>query len=74
MNREDIIEIILLTGVCHDIEKFDPNKTFQENNIDSLDIFTILLSLEERLGIKFGEDEAKAIKGVEDIWKILSSR
>lgn len=74
MNHESIIEIIASTGVIYNLEKFDPNKTFQENNIDSLDVFTILLSLEEKLGIKFSENEANNIKGVEDILKILTLR
>ncbi len=74
MNRESIIEIIKSTGVIYNIEKFDFEKTFQENNIDSLDVFTILLSLEEKLEIKFNENEANSIKGVEDILKILSLR
>jgi acyl carrier protein len=74
MNRESIIEIIKSTGVIYNIEKVDSKKTFQENNIDSLDVFTILLSLEEKLEIKFNENEANSIKGVEDILKILSLR
>ena len=72
MNHDTIIELIASTGVIYNIEKFDPKKTFQENNIDSLDVFTILLSLEENLGIKFDENEANNIKGVEDILKILN--
>ena len=74
MNSESIVEIITSTGVIYNMEKFDPKKTFKENNIDSLDVFTILLSLEDKLGIKFNENEAVAIKGIDDILKIVSSR
>ena len=74
MNEEGMIEVIASTGVVHNMEKFDPKKTFHENNIDSLDVFTILLSLEEKLEIKFDENDAKTIKGIEDILKILNLR
>ena len=74
MNSESIVEIIASTGVIYNMDNFDAKKTFKENNIDSLDVFTILLSLEDRLGIKFDENEADAIKGIDDILKILSSR
>ncbi|MDU9048390.1 MAG: phosphopantetheine-binding protein [Candidatus Electrothrix sp. Rat3] len=52
---EKIIEIIKSTGVVKDITKYDPEKTFQDNGIDSLDTFTIFLAVEEQLGIKFSE-------------------
>ena len=74
MNSKTIVEIIASTGIIYDVEKYDPKKTFLENNIDSLDVFTILLLLEEKLGVKFDENEANAIKGIDDILKILSSR
>jgi len=74
MNSESIVELISSTGVIYNMDDFDPKKTFKENNIDSLDVFTILLSLEDKLGVKFDENEANAIKGVDDILKILSSR
>ena len=74
MNDESIIKIIASTGVIYNIDIFDPKKTFKENNIDSLDVFTILLSLEEYFKIKFDENEANSVKGIEDIAKILKSR
>ena len=53
INSNYIVDLIVSTGIIFNMEKFDPKKNFKENNIDSLDLFTILLALEEELNIKF---------------------
>lgn len=74
INSNYIVDLIVSTGVIFNMEKFDPKKNFKENNIDSLDLFTILLALEEELNIKFDENEANKIKSIDDILKILNSK
>lgn len=51
MTIEDIIAAIAETGVKQDMDNFDAAKTFEDNGIDSLDTFTILLALEEKTGV-----------------------
>lgn len=55
MTIEDMIVVITETGVNLDMDNFDADKTFEENNIDSLDIYTILLALEEKTGLSLEE-------------------
>lgn len=52
MTLEEVLAVIAETGVKTDMENFDVDKTLEENGIDSLDTFTILLALEERAGVQ----------------------
>ena len=62
------------TGVLSDMSKFDSAKTFKENGIDSLDVFTIYLAVEEQLGVNFSEEESQRIKSVDEMVAFLASR
>ncbi len=73
-NIENIIKIIHDTGVIDDITKFDPKKSFKENGIDSLDIFTVFLAVEEKLEVKFSEEESIQIKSANDMANFLKSK
>lgn len=59
-----VLEIIATSGLVDDMSKFDPNKTFRENGVDSLDVFSIFLAVEEQLGIKFSNEEVERIDSV----------
>jgi acyl carrier protein len=69
-----IVEIISSTGVVNDMTSFDANKTFKENGIDSLDVFTIFLAVEEQLGVKFSEEESGRLRSASEIVTLLNSR
>ena len=69
---ETVLEIIFNSDVLDNAGKFNPDLSFKENGIDSLDIFTILLAIEERLNIKFSENETIQIKSARDILNILN--
>lgn len=51
MTLDDVIAAIAETGVKSDMSDFDAEKTFEDNGIDSLDTYTILLALEEKTGV-----------------------
>lgn len=70
---EQILEAISGSGVVEDMSKFDPGKTFKENGVDSLDVFTILLAIEEKLEIQFSEEESNLIHSANDILKYKNS-
>lgn len=71
---EKIVEVISSAGVVDDMSKFDPNKSFKENGIDSLDVFTVFLAVEEQLGAKFSEEESTSVKSASEIVALLNSR
>jgi acyl carrier protein len=56
-----VMEAIAESGVMEDMSKFDPDKTFKENGIDSLDAMSVFLAVEEKFGIKFSEEEVGQI-------------
>lgn len=61
MTLDDVIAAIAETGVKSDMENFDADKTFEENGIDSLDTYTILLALEEKTGVPLEEVELEEV-------------
>jgi acyl carrier protein len=71
---EKILEIVSSAGVVDDMSKFNPNKSFKENGVDSLDVFTVFLAVEEQLGVKFSEEESTSIKSASEIVALLNSR
>lgn len=71
---DKLLEIVATTGVVEDIAKFDSKKSFKDNGIDSLDVFTVFLAVEEELGVKFSEEESTTITSLEQMKELLSSR
>lgn len=69
-----LLDILSTTGLVADLSNYDPEKSFAENNIDSLDVMTILLQVEETLAVKFTEDEVGRIRTLADIATVLSNR
>lgn len=67
-----IIEIVSGCGVVEDMAKFDPEKSFKDNGVDSLDVFTVLLAIEEKLDVKFTEEESENIRGIRDVLEIVN--
>lgn len=69
-----IVEIISTTDVVDDMSKFDPDKSFKENGIDSLDVYTIFLAVEEQLGVKFSEEASTRVKSTSEMVAYLNSQ
>lgn len=57
INVNDIIDIIRDNEIKVDIEKSDYNDLLMEQGFDSLDMTTILFSIEENYQIKISEDD-----------------
>lgn len=69
-----VIDAIAASGVVPDMGSFDPQKTFKENGVDSLDVMTILLTIEEKLNIQITEDEASQINSATKLINIVNGR
>ncbi|HEY6898546.1 MAG TPA: phosphopantetheine-binding protein [Rhodocyclaceae bacterium] len=74
VTSEKIVEIIASSGVVADMGKFQVDKNFKENGIDSLDVYSIFLAVEEQLGVKFSEEEAARINTVAAFVEALKAR
>ena len=55
MTLDEVVEVIVETGVVPNIKGFDATKTFEENGVDSLDTYTILLALEDKTGLNLDD-------------------
>lgn len=69
-----VIEVIAKADVLSDMSKFDPDRTFKENGIDSLDVMNVFLAIEEHYGIKFSEQEVEEINSASEIVKSLNTK
>lgn len=66
-----IVAALEASGIDYDQAGYDPTKSFRDNGIDSLDVMSLLLAIEETFGIKFSEDEANSIRSPAEISALL---
>lgn len=71
---EQLLRIVASSGLADDIGRFDPARSFKDNGIDSLDVMTLLLGVEEALDLKFSEDEFGRIQSLTDVRDVLADR
>jgi len=57
-----IFDALAHAGINYDAENFSPNQSFRDNGIDSLDVMSLFLAIEETHGVKFSATEAETIK------------
>lgn len=73
MNADDIKQIIEATCDLSSIGGLDSDTSFASVGLDSLDIFNILLAIEEECGVKFPEERTDEFKSIESIESFLSN-
>lgn len=66
-NDQRIIEALHDAAIDFDVENFSSSRSFRDNGIDSLDVMSLFLAIEEKHGIKFSATEAEAIKTPVDL-------
>ena len=71
---EQLTAIVAETGYVDDMSAFNPGASFGDNGIDSLDVMTLLLNIEEKMGVKFNDEEYNSFVCLNDVLKILNSR
>ncbi len=52
-------------------KKFDIKKNFVENNMDSLDMMSIIMGVEKKFKIKIPDKKLNSLKNINDLKKIL---
>lgn len=55
-------------------EDIKPEATFEDLDLDSLDLVEFALAAEEELGVRISDDEAAALETLEDTVKLLESK
>lgn len=69
-----IFDALDRAGVEYDAGSFSPNRSFKENGIDSLDVMSVFLAIEEMHGVKFSAAEAEAIRTPSELSSALGHK
>ena len=73
MTLQDLLPLLESSGYAGSLE-INPDKTFSENAIDSLDVFSWLAAIEEMYGVSVSDEEFTAIKSPQDLVEFIQSR
>jgi acyl carrier protein len=78
MTREEVLEqvkSILVETLSVDEDKVTPEARFQEDlETDSLDLVDLVMTMEDKFGIKISDEEAAGIKTVGDAVDFVMGR
>jgi len=76
MIPEDEIRRAVLTGIETVTSRktiLDDTEQFSDHDIDSLDQMSLMLEIEERLGLDFGEQDPKEVASISDYFQLVGS-
>ena len=73
MNIKDIISLLEDSGYAGNLD-LDPSRSFSENGIDSLDVFSWLAVIEEKYGISVDDEEFSKIKTPADLLEFVNNK
>jgi acyl carrier protein len=74
LQDEAIKQALDAAGIDYNATGYDPEKTFRDNGIDSLDVMSLFLEIEEKHGVNFTEEEALAVKTPGDLLSALAEK
>jgi|GEM_PF-2837090 len=74
LSMPQLTEIVASSGFVDDMSKFDSAQTFKDNDIDSLDVMTLLLQVEEAAKVKFSDEDFDRIRSLDDVKAVLDSK
>jgi len=64
---EEVLEAIKKAKVITNADKLDPSVLLSEQDVDSLDISGMLLSVEEAFGVEIPDEDIDGIQTINDI-------
>ena len=73
LNFEKIKKLIQIAGVNGNVSALEPDTTFESIGLDSLDVFNILLSVEESFDVKIPEERIDELSSINKIIDFLNS-
>lgn len=72
---DDVMGLIEATGILDaDISSLQPNESFTEQGLDSLDVMTIFLEAEDKYAIKIPDEDYAKLRSVEQLTAYLDER
>jgi len=78
MDRDQVMAVVtehLSTELEVDASRIEPGTRFKEDlDADSLDLYELVMEMEDRYGVKVSEEEAAEIETVGDVVEFVCSR
>ncbi|CAB3664915.1 acyl carrier protein [Achromobacter aegrifaciens] len=73
VTHDDIIAAIRQAEVVESPEKLRTNMKLTDQGIDSLDMFSVMLAVQEKYGIEISDDDADRLTSIEEITEYLNA-
>ena len=73
-NESVIIDALKSAAIDFDELAYDPSRTFRDNGIDSLDVMSLFLTLEEAHHVKFSEQDAASTRTPAELSTALDAK
>jgi len=70
---EEVLEAIKKAKVITNADKLDPGVLLSEQDVDSLDLSGMLLSIEEAFGVEVPDEDIDGIQTINDIVAYVNS-
>ena len=71
---EQIMTLVKGVGISADISGITPDMRLRESGVDSIEMFTVFLALEEKFGIKIPDADVDKLDTVNNIVRYLHAR
>ncbi|QBR84511.1 acyl carrier protein [Legionella israelensis] len=72
ISSEEILSLVKGLNTTVSIEEIDEQSNFSDIGIDSLELFTLLLGIEEKYGIKIPEEKIAELNSIARIKQYLN--
>lgn len=71
---EQVLDVIKKSKVITKVDKLDPATLLSDQDIDSLDLSGMLLSVEEAFGVEIPDEDIDGIKTINDIVDYVNAK
>ncbi len=72
VDKAEVLQLIKDVGLTIDIDKFGYDASLQKAGVDSLDMANILLSIEEKYGVKLIDSELWRVDSINALVELLN--
>jgi len=74
ISKEQILDVIEKAKVVNNIHELDASVLFSEQDIDSLDVSGMLLSIEEAFGVEIPDEDIDGLLTINDILGYVNNK
>lgn len=73
ISADDIQKLIVSSGAIVDFDKLAPNSSLHESGLDSMDMMTLFLEVQEAYGLQITDQVAAELNSINDIVMYLNT-